>query len=114
MGIPVFLGGHRRTCEPFSRFFFHTYDWGFDRRVTLDEMSEASERLKQDIAVSREIIQKHTTVPSHVLDALSRRSTTTQLAEPDQAKTWGLVDEIVELNPTGQPQPNVAVWTVGW
>src|SRR5476649_2401176 len=22
-GIPVFLAGHKRTCEPLSRFFFH-------------------------------------------------------------------------------------------
>jgi ATP-dependent Clp protease protease subunit len=113
MGIPVFLGGHRRTCEPFSRFFFHTYDWGFDKRVTLDEMSEASERLREDIAVSREILEKHTKIPSDVLDVFSRRGAKPRIAKPDEAKAWGLVDEIVELNPTGQDQPDVAVWTVG-
>jgi ATP-dependent protease ClpP protease subunit len=114
MGIPVFLGGHHRTCEPLARFFFHTYDWGFDKRVTLDEMSEASERLKHDIAVSRELMEKHTTVPSDILDVFYRRSATPRIAKPDEAKAWGLVDEIVELNPPGQVQPDVAVWTVGW
>ena len=114
MGIPVFLGGHRRTCEPTTQFFVHTYDWGFSGRVTLDQMSEAVARLNNDIRVSREIFEKHTKVPSEVLDVLVRRDKTARIIDPQQARAWGLVDEVVELNPTGGDQANVALWTVSW
>lgn len=36
MAVPVFLGAHKRSCTPITRFFFHSYDWVFDGRKTLD------------------------------------------------------------------------------
>lgn len=114
MAVPVFLGGHKRTCSPFSRFFFHAYDWGFEGRQMSDRIAEALKRLDSDIKVSKDITARHTSIPAKQLDQLFGRSPTPTIFTPDEAKKFGLVDDIVDLNPTGQSEPNVAVWTVGW
>ena len=33
---------------------------------------------------------------------------------PQEAKRFAIVDDIVELNPEGESQDDVALWTVGW
>ena len=114
IAVPVFLAGHTRTCTPFSRFFFHAYDWGFEGRQMSDRIAEAVQRLESDIQISREIAQRHTRIPSARLDALYRKSPTPAVFTPQEAKDAGIVEDIIELNPTGEAQPNVALWTVDW
>ncbi len=114
MAIPVFLAGRKRTCTPFSRFFFHAYDWGFEGRQMSDRIAEALQRLDSDIKLSSEITQRHTTLSAERLSELYGRAPKPTIFTPEQAKECGIVDEIVELNPTGEIQTNVALWTVGW
>jgi ATP-dependent protease ClpP protease subunit len=112
--VPVFLAGHKRTCTPFSRFFFHAYDWGFEGRQMSDRIAEALQRLDSDIKLSRQIVEKFTSIPGETLDTLYRRAPTPTIFTPAEAKDVGIVEDVIELNPTGVMQPNVAVWTVGW
>jgi ATP-dependent Clp protease protease subunit len=112
--VPVFLAGHNRTCSPISRFFFHAYDWSFAGKQLAEQITEATQRLDSDIELSRQIVGRHTTMPPGTLSGIYRRSPNPLVVEPSQAKEWGLVHEIVELNELGQVQPNVAVWTVGY
>jgi ATP-dependent protease ClpP protease subunit len=114
MAIPVFLAGTKRTCTPYSRFFFHAYDWGFDGRQMSDRIAEALQRLDSDINISRDIVAKHTTIPAEKLSTLYGRAPQPTIFRPEEAKEVGIVEGIVELNPTGENQPNVAVWTVAW
>jgi ATP-dependent protease ClpP protease subunit len=112
--VPVFLGGHRRTCTPFARFFFHAYDWGFEGRQMSDRIAEALQRLRSDIALSRQIAERHTSLSSERLDQLYATSPTPTIFTPEEARQVRIVEEVLELNPTGAAQANVALWTVGW
>jgi ATP-dependent protease ClpP protease subunit len=114
IAVPAFLGGHKRTCVPYSRFFFHAYDWGFEGRQMSDRIAEALKRLNSDIELSRQIAEKHTTIPAERIAELYGTAPTPTILTPDEAKNCGIVDDIIELNPAGTPQPNVAIWTVGW
>ena len=48
-----------RAPIPFSRFFFHAYDWGFEGRQMVDRVAEALQRLESDIQISRKIGATH-------------------------------------------------------
>ena len=109
--IPVFLAGHRRTCTPFSRFFFHAYDWGFEGRQMTDRIQEALQRLVSDIEIHKAIAAKHTKIPAEKLEELYRTSPKPTIFKPDEAKTFGIVEEITELNPSGALQPDTVIWT---
>lgn len=112
--IPAFVSGHKRTCTPYSRFFFHAYDWGFEGRQMRDRVTEALQRLDSDIQLARQIVEKHTKISADKLDVLYGPAPTPTIIMPNEAKDLGLVEEIIELNPEGTPQPDVAMWTVGW
>jgi ATP-dependent protease ClpP protease subunit len=114
MAVPVFLSGHERTCSPLSRFFFHTYDYGFTGRQTRNGISEALAKLDQDIELSRQIVGQRATVPEDLLSKLYSSIAAPTLLSPQEAKGYGIVTDICELNAAGEPQPNVAIWTVGW
>ena len=108
--IPVFLAGSTRTCAPFARFFFHEYDWGFDQRQTLSRIDEAANRLRSDIELSREIIKTRTQVPAKLLQTLDGRSHSAILS-PEQAKTFGLIENVGDLSESGTDGMKVAVWS---
>ncbi len=112
--ILVFLAGHKRTCTPFSRFFFHAYDWGFEGRQMTDRIAEALKRLNSDIDLSRQIVECHTRIPKERLAELYTTAPTPTILTPDEAKQFGLVEAVIELNSTGVTQADVALWTVGW
>jgi ATP-dependent protease ClpP protease subunit len=114
MAVPAFVAGHRRTCSPYSRFFFHAYDWAFDGRQMSDRIAEALQRLQSDIGMSKDIMEKHTKIAADRLSDLYGTSPKPTIFTPVQAKDAGIVDDIIELNPTGIAEPNVALWTVGW
>lgn len=114
MAVPVFLAGHRRTCTPHSRFFFHAYDWTFEGKQTRDRITEALKRLESDIPISSEIVAKHTKIPPAQLEEFYGNSPTPTILTPKEAQKVGIVEEITELNPTGSVQPNISLWTVGW
>ena len=108
--IPVFLAGHTRTCAPFSRFFFHAYDWGFEGRQMVDRIAEALQRLESDIQIAREIAQRYTRMASDQLDVLYRKAPTPTILTPSQAREVGIVSDILELGIA----PDAQVWTVDW
>lgn len=113
--VSVFLGGHRRTCAPVSRFFFHAFRWSFgEGSQSLDQIEEASRRVVHDARLAREIAERHTKIPAEDLDALYGQQAEPTIVEPDQAVQWGLVEEVMELNPHGIKQPDVKVLTVTW
>lgn len=113
--VSVFLAGHRRTCAPVSRFFFHAFRWSFgDGSHALDQIEEAAQRIVHDGRLAREIAQRHTTIPARDLARLYRQQTQPTIVEPDKAIAWGLVEEIIELNPDGAKQPDVKILTVSW
>jgi ATP-dependent protease ClpP protease subunit len=114
MAVPVFLAGHKRTCSPFSRFFFHAYDWGFEGRQMSDRIAEALKRLNSDIDLSREIAERHTSIPAERLSRLYATTPDPTIFSPQEAKDCGILQDILELNPEGMKQPGVAIWTVGW
>lgn len=113
--VSVFLGGHRRTCAPVSRFFFHAFRWSFgEGSQSLDQIEEASQRVVHDARLAREIAERHTKIPPETLDALYGQQARPTILELEQAVEWGLAEEIMELNPEGAKQPDVKVWTVTW
>lgn len=112
--VPVFVGGHRRTCAPDARFFFHAYDWGFDGRQVGERIAEAMIRLDSDIDLARGIVERHTNIPAETVKAIYCRSPRPVVVAPSQAVEWGIVEQVTELNPDGGVQPGVTVWTVGW
>jgi ATP-dependent protease ClpP protease subunit len=114
MAIPVFLAGHRRTCTPFSRFFFHAYDWGFDGRQLSNRIAEALNRLESDIELSLKIAERHTKILPDRLAELYATSPKPTIFTPSEAKDVGIIDEVMELNPSGDVQSNVAIWMVAW
>lgn len=111
--VPVFLAGHKRTCTPFSRFFFHAYDWGFSGRQLSDRIAEALQLLHSDIELSRDIAARHTSIPPDRLDELYRTAPTPTIITPDEAVKLGIIEEITELNPTGAIQADTVIWTCG-
>lgn len=114
MAVPVFLAGHKRTCTPYSRFFFHAYDWTFEGRQMSDRIAEALQRLDSDIKLSRNIAAKHTTIDPQRLDTLYGRAPTPTIFTSEQAKESGIVEDVIELNPSGAIEANVSIWTVFW
>lgn len=106
--IPVFLAGSTRTASPLSRFFFHEYDWGFDARKTLRQIDEAKKRLRSDIELSRQIINSRARVPTRILEALD--GGTPAVVPVEQAKAFGLISEICDLDESGPNGDGVAVW----
>jgi len=114
MAIPVFLAGHSRTCTPYSRFFFHAYDCGFEERQTIGQITEVLKRLENDIKISNEIVAKYTKIPPEQLKKLYNNSPTSAIFTPQEAQKVGIVEKITELNPMGILQPGIALWTVGW
>ena len=107
--IPVFLAGSERTGSPLSRFLFHQYDFGFNTRQTLHGLDEAVQRLRSDIKLCRRIIRTHTKTPSDILRALDRGPPS--ILSPEDAKTFGLIDDIVNLGQRGRNGMEVAVWS---
>ncbi|SEF15221.1 hypothetical protein SAMN05444161_9219 [Rhizobiales bacterium GAS191] len=113
MGIPAFLGAHYRTMSKFSRFFFHPYDWTFPHENVLPErLLEANVHLAGDRDLSRQIVQGNSNLGADFLDRAY--GTSTEIMTAQEALAAGLVQEIVELNDTGERQPNVKAWTLAW
>ena len=106
--IPVFLAAKNRTAEPSARFFFHEYDWGFVGRQTLNRIDEALKRLRSDIETAQEIIKARTNVPADVLKSIDGGAASS-LITVDQAKSFGLINDICSIRETGRDGMKVAV-----
>ena len=107
--IPVFLAGSIRTSSPLARFFFHEYDWGFTGRQTLLRIDEATKRLRGDIDLARQIIHARTKVPSNLLQALEGKSPSA-IVSPEEAKAFGLVENVGDLSDSGDSGMRIAVF----
>jgi ATP-dependent protease ClpP protease subunit len=114
MAVPVFCGAHKRTCSPVARFSFHTFDWAFEGRQPYERIIEASQKLRSDIDLSREIVADNTRIPTDRLDALFRTTAEPTIFSVQEAKQFGLVEAIEEINPSGATRSDTVVWTVNW
>lgn len=114
IAVPAFLGAAKRTAAPHARFFFHGYDWTFAPNQTPARIEEAIERLKHDIAMSRQIVEQNTTIPPETLNNVYAHAPSPMIVEPEQALGFGIIQSIYEMNAAGAAQPDVAVWTVNW
>jgi ATP-dependent protease ClpP protease subunit len=108
--VPVFLAGSKRTCSPFARFFFHEYIWNLEGDHTLYEIDEATDLLKSDIDFARKIMRARAGLPNEILLTLDGKADP-KIVEPAEAKTYGIVEDIFELDKTGADGLKVAVWT---
>ena len=56
------------NLQPFARFFFHEYVWGFDGSSTLYQIDEAT-----DLDFARKIMRSRAKLPSKILLCMGRR-----------------------------------------
>src|SRR5580704_4056305 len=108
--IPVFLATRKRTCARHARFFFHEYDWTFEGSQTLRRITEAVERLSNDIELAQEIIKTSTKAGPDIVNALDGTAAP-KVLEPEEAKALGFVTEICDLSDVGGDGMPVVVWT---
>jgi ATP-dependent protease ClpP protease subunit len=85
--FPIFLAADKRTSAKHARFFLHEYDWGFRDRQTLHRIQEATDRLKSDIALAKNIIQSRTKIPASLLAAIGGDGPPTIITPDDAKKT---------------------------
>ncbi|HEX3337913.1 MAG TPA: ATP-dependent Clp protease proteolytic subunit [Pseudolabrys sp.] len=115
MAVPVFCGAHKRTCSPITRFSFHTYSWGgFEGGQSYDRILEAAQKLKNEIDLSRKIVEDNTRIPADKLAALFRPTAEPTIFSAQEAKQFGLVEAVEEINPSGATQSDTVMWTVNW
>lgn len=112
--IPAFLGAQKRTAVPFTRFLLHGYDYGFEGRQNANKIKEASMLLETDTQLTQSIIEKHTSISAADIRKALDGIDTPMGFTPDEAKKAGIIEDVGLLNKDGKPEPNVAIWTVGW
>jgi ATP-dependent protease ClpP protease subunit len=108
--VPIFLASKQRSCARHARFFFHEYDWTFEGPQTLRRITEAVERLSNDIEIARDIIKAGTRAGPDVLNALDGTGAP-KVLEPEEAKALGFVDEICDLSDVNSDGMPFVVWT---
>jgi ATP-dependent protease ClpP protease subunit len=108
--VPIFLASQQRTCARHARFFFHEYDWTFEGPQTLRRITEAVERLSNDIEIAKNIIKARTKAGPDILNALDGTAAP-QVLGPEEAKALGFVNEICDLSDAGGDGMQVVVWT---
>src|SRR5262249_54517549 len=115
MAVPVFCGAHKRTCSPVTRFSFHTYSWGgFQGGQSYDQILEAAKKLKNEIDLCRKIVEDNARIPADKLVALFRPAAEPTIFSAQEAKQFGLVEAVEEINPSGATQSDTVMWTVNW
>lgn len=114
MAVPVFLAGAERSSSPTARFYFHPFAWTFDSSQRLDGLDDVGERFLNDVVSARSIVAERANLPAELAETLYGRGSKPVVADPQLALEWGLVDEVTELNPKAESQPNTALWTVTW
>jgi ATP-dependent protease ClpP protease subunit len=105
----VFLAGSKRLACPNTRFMFHDFTWTYGQQETLDRdhMRERAESLDADANQFIELFQLRTRMTKKIFEKkqLLRQPS---FVGPDQAKEWGLIDEVIEAQiPSGVPIWNV-------
>jgi ATP-dependent protease ClpP protease subunit len=106
--FPVFLAADKRTSAANARFFLHEYDWGFSERQTIHRIEEATQRLRSDIVLAKNIIKSRTELPANLLNAIGGESAPA-IIDPEAAKGYKIISDVVELGHTGR----IAVWVSG-
>ena len=101
IGVVLFCGGKRRLSVPQARFLLHGVSANFEGPAALEEkqLEERLKGLRIDIENIAKVIAANTGKSTgEVVAAMHERTT----LNPDEAKAWGLVDEIrSELFPDG-------------
>lgn len=113
--VPVFMSAKGRTCTPSCRFLFHAFNWGFGNgAAAVNQIREALAVLAADRDRARAIVGSNSKIPAAKLDELYSELADATIVDSEQAKKWAMVSDVLELNPSGQAQDNVAIWTVVW
>src|SRR5262249_13181244 len=106
--LPLFLAADKRTSAEQARFFLHEYDWEFGERQTLHRMEEAAKRLRNDIEISKSIIQSRVPdIPAYIIDAIGGEAPA--IINPEEARKLGIVSDVCQLSKSGR----IAVWLSG-
>lgn len=93
IGVIVYCAGSRRLSVPQARFLLHGVSANFEQKARLEEkqLEETLKGLKIDIENIAKVISANTgKTVEEVTAAMLERTT----LNPDQAKAWGLVNEI--------------------
>jgi ATP-dependent protease ClpP protease subunit len=114
VALPVFLAGQKRGCVSASRFTLEALARPVEGRQGFDRLTAEVARLESDIQLFQDIFRRHARIPDSLLETLRRSTAAPAVFTPVQAKDYGIVEEIAELNPDGVVQQDTAVWTVGW
>ena len=94
--VPVFLAGSKRTCSP-SRLGLRWLEHALPNRRGYGPRLRA-----KDHALARQTAEQNPSLHGQADPTI---------VEPPKAKTYGLVEDIVELSKTGADGMGVAVWT---
>lgn len=101
IGIVLYCGGARRLSVPQARFLLHGVSTQFPHPTSLEEkqLEETLKGLRIDLENIAKVIAANTGKPlDEVVAAMHDRTT----LNPEEAKAWGLVHDIVtELFPAG-------------
>jgi len=114
MAFPVFLGVSMRTASPTASFLMHSFDYTFEGKQSIAQIEEALLRLKADAASYRSAVTLSTKIAADTVNKVLTAHLPPIVYHAEDAKAAGIVSEVVELNPDGQDQGGVQVWTVGW
>ncbi|MFZ0066489.1 MAG: hypothetical protein WAK90_09995 [Pseudolabrys sp.] len=79
-----------------------------------DRILEAAQKLKNEIDLSRKIVEENTRIPADKLAALFRPTAEPTIFNAQEAKQFGLVEAVEEINPSGATQSDTVIWTVNW
>jgi ATP-dependent protease ClpP protease subunit len=112
ISVFAFLAGYRRTCAPTATFEFHPFAWGFGGAVTITQMEFATDRLRHDVDLAREIMRRHTRASPNELEKLFGQ--TPIILTSSQAVAMGVVHDILDLNSEANRQETVRIASVSW
>jgi ATP-dependent Clp protease protease subunit len=92
MGVVVFCGGGKRLSVPQARFLLHGVSAGFqNERLEEKQLEERLKGLQNNVENIAKVIAANTNKSlQDVKDAILERT----ILSPEEAKAWGLVDEI--------------------
>jgi len=94
--IPIFLSGVKRKATPHTGFLIHPIFRVWEKPFSLSEkdMREAAQDLELSSHHLEDILKRETKIPD---SELNQKGEKTLLLNANQAKEWGLIDEIIEV-----------------
>lgn len=97
IGVVLFCGGSKRLSVPQARFLLHGVSSNFQANMNLEE-KQLEERLKSVRIDTENIAKVISATTGKSIDIVTQAMLDRTTLNPEQARAWGLVDEIqIEL-----------------